>query len=73
MFDQLKKYFHDLSEADRDASEMIRAHGPAARQVVSTQLQQAMANGDTIAVQHLQRVASGIAAIERSSTSLLHH
>ncbi len=73
MFDRLKKYLHDISEADRGASEMIRAHGPAARKVVSTQVQQAMANGDTVAVQHLQRVASGIAAIERSSVSLLHH
>lgn len=73
MFDRLKRYFHDLCEADREASEMIRAHGSAARQVVSTQVQQAMANGDTVAVRHLQRVASGIAAIERSSVSLLHH
>ena len=73
MFDRLKRYLHDLSEADREASEMIRAQGPAARQVVSTQVQQAMTNGDTVAVRHLQRVASGIAAIERSSVSLLHH
>ena len=73
MFDQLKRYLHDIWEADREASEMIRAHGPAAHQVVSTQMQEAMGNGDTVAVRHLQRVASGIAAIERSSISLLHH
>jgi hypothetical protein len=73
MLDRLKQYLKELADADREASRLVREHGPKASKVIAADIEVARKRGDAPTVRRLKRVASAIAAIEESPAALLHH